>query len=113
DAEVAVKGVLPLVRVLVADAPVDRHADVGDRGAGRRVAQLGVVDEVADDGDHVLDRHWSSCREAGCVAGAATGGGARTVRTRAWSAPRAGRPCGAPPRRPAAAGARARPAPRC
>ena len=49
--------VLPLVGLLVERARRGGHGEVGHRRAGRGEAQLGVVGEVADDGDDGLACH--------------------------------------------------------
>src|SRR4029450_9540600 len=56
DREVRRLAVLPVAR-LVLVAAVDRHAELHDGGPVGRVAELGIVREVAHDGDLVLARH--------------------------------------------------------
>src|SRR5215211_8116136 len=56
DGEVRRLAVLPVAR-LVLVALVDRDAELHNRGAVRRVAQLGIVREVSRDDDLVVARH--------------------------------------------------------
>src|SRR5919201_435430 len=61
DREVGGLPVLP-VAGLVLVAAVDRHPELHDGGAVRRVPKLGVVRQVANDDDLVLARHLSTFR---------------------------------------------------
>jgi hypothetical protein len=61
----------PSVRVLVEEALVHGDADARDGDAGLGVAELGVIGEVADDGDDVVVGHGILLVRARTTAGSA------------------------------------------
>src|ERR1043165_9091883 len=89
--------VLPLAGLLVVDPRGGGDAELGDGGPGRGEAQLGIVDQVADDGDDGLSSHQlvsfgvreaSRCREASRLRSLAA---CRWARPRCRAAARAAR----------------------